>query len=244
MSKAPAFQLYAADFYTDTVSWTAAEVGVYFRLLMHEWINGPLPSSMSKLARIAGVDARNMQKMWSAELANKFLMDDAEMYINVRLEQTRQKQTQRIEVQREKGKSGAEKRWKKDIAPAIAQAQPEDSSSSSFKSIINNTLADKPVIGHSKVIPYQQIIDLFHQHLPMCPRIKDLTDERKKIFKARWNQKELYQDAEWWNEFFSYIRARCPFLVGEGDKYFLISWDWLMTKSNFQKTQEGNYEKR
>lgn len=134
MSKAPAFQLYAADFYTDTVSWTATEVGAYFRLLMHEWINGPLPTSIVKLARIAGVDPRNMQKMWSLELAKKFITDDAGLYINVRLEQTRSEQRKRLEIQRNKGKSGAEKRWHQDIAPAIAQAQPNDSSSSSSSS--------------------------------------------------------------------------------------------------------------
>jgi len=48
-NKAPAFQLYAADFYMDTVGWSATEVGAYFRLLMHEWINGPLPDSMMQL---------------------------------------------------------------------------------------------------------------------------------------------------------------------------------------------------
>lgn len=72
-----------------------------------------------------------MQKMWSAELANKFITDDAGMYVNIRLESTRDEQRKRTEIQRDKGKSGAEKRWHKDIAPAIAQAQPEDSSSSS-----------------------------------------------------------------------------------------------------------------
>lgn len=142
--KAPAFQLYAADFYTDTVSWTATEVGVYFRLLMHEWINGPLPSSMAKLARIAGVDARNMQKMWSAELANKFIMDDAGMYVNLRLEQTRDEQRKRSEIQKDKGKSGAEKRWHKDITSAIARAQPDDSSSSSSSTSKKKDIVDTP----------------------------------------------------------------------------------------------------
>ena len=111
MSKAPAFQLYAADFYTDTMSWTATSVGVYFRLLMHEWINGPLPTSMAKLARIAGVDARNMQKMWSAELAKKFVSIDGEregakMYVNLRLEQTRKEQDDRRQKQAESGRKG------------------------------------------------------------------------------------------------------------------------------------------
>lgn len=127
MSKAPAFQLYAADFYTDTVSWTATQVGAYFRLLMHEWINGPLPKSMAQLGRIAGVDSRNMTKMWSAELAKKFITDGAGMYINIRLENSRNDHLSYIESQRKR----AEKRWNKDDAAALPAHMPEPCSSSS-----------------------------------------------------------------------------------------------------------------
>lgn len=134
MSKSPAFQLYAADFYMDTAAWSATQVGAYFRLLMHEWVNGPLPNNMTKLARIAGLDPRNMQKCWSAELAKKFTTDDAGMLVNKRLEEVRKEQQEYSESQRVKGAHGAEKRWKKDMAGAIAQPQPEDSSSSSSSS--------------------------------------------------------------------------------------------------------------
>lgn len=56
--------------------------------------------------------------------------------INKRLEKVRENQRKYRESQTEKGKHGAEKRWKGEIAgaipPAIAQAQPNDSSSSSI----------------------------------------------------------------------------------------------------------------
>ena len=133
--KAPAFQLYAADFYMDTAGWTAAEVGAYFRLLMHEWVNGPLPADNSSRARIAGVDVRNMQKMWSAVIAKKFTADIAGMYVNSRLESTREEQQEYSKNQRDRGIKGAEKRWKKPIANAITEAQPENDSSSSSSTL-------------------------------------------------------------------------------------------------------------
>jgi uncharacterized protein YdaU (DUF1376 family) len=152
--KPPAFQLYAADFYMDTVGWTATEVGVYFRLLMHEWINGPLPANNSALARIGGIDHRNMQKMWSVVLAKKFTVDDAGMYINERLEKTRKEQTNYSESQRLKGKKRAEQRWEGHIAVATKRLQPKDSSSSSTSSSIKNKrqkikdIVPKILFGH------------------------------------------------------------------------------------------------
>lgn len=262
MSKAPAFQLYAADFYTDTVSWTATEVGVYFRLLMHEWINGPLPSSMAKLARIGGVDARNMQKMWSAELANKFITDDAGMYINSRLESTRNEQRQRSEIQREKGKSGADKRWHKDIAPAIAQAQPDDSSSSSSSSSTSTT-TDKNILptdvgnvpegsgdvsGNGKkpdpkipACPHQEIVALYHEILPSLTRVKEWTDQRQELLRTRWKEKPERQTVEWWKLFFGYV-SESDFLMGRVEN-FRADLEWLVRPKNFVKVIEGKYHR-
>jgi|GEM_PF-2779387 len=120
--KPPAFPLYAADFYMDTASWTAAEVGAYFRLLMHEWVNGPLPSKNVELARIAGVDIRNMKKMWEETIGEKFknvppgycknavsgnsTLRPANMYVNERLENIRLRQLEYREKQSEYGKLG------------------------------------------------------------------------------------------------------------------------------------------
>ena len=132
MGKAPAFQMYAADFLVDTVDWTPAQVGAYFRLLLAEWVNGPLSSNMADLARIAGIpDTRTMYKMWSAKLGKKFMLNGGNLLYNKRLEEEREKQAKSREIQAEKGLSGAKKRWEGHIAPAIAQAQPKHSSSSS-----------------------------------------------------------------------------------------------------------------
>lgn len=141
--KSPAFQLYAADFYMDTAEWTATEVGVYFRLLLHEWVNGSLPANNSALARIAGVDHRNMQKMWSVAIAKKFIMDSAGRYINERLEKTRLEQSKYIESQREKGRHRAAKMWEGHIAAATKRLQPEDSSSSSSSTSLTTTTTTK-----------------------------------------------------------------------------------------------------
>ena len=138
--KAPAFQLYAADFYMDTASWTCNQIGAYIRLLMYEWINGALPPELSHLSRIAGIDIRNMQKMWSAVLAKKFILDDANMLVNPRLEIEREKQYNYRKSQEESGRRGGkitqEKRRNIPSEPSSepsSEKQALQSSSSSLK---------------------------------------------------------------------------------------------------------------
>lgn len=136
MKDGPAFQLYASDFYIDTAGWTATEVGAYFRLLMCEWTNGALSPKISDLARVAGVDPRNMQKMWSAVIAKKFTTNDANMLVNKRLEEVREAQRKFRESQSKKGKARAAQRWGEPIAPATNGLQPNHSSSSSSSSSV------------------------------------------------------------------------------------------------------------
>jgi uncharacterized protein YdaU (DUF1376 family) len=162
MSKAPAFQLYAADFYMDTAGWTATEVGAYFRLLMHQWVNGSVPSDNASRARIAGIDHRNMAKMWSVVMAKKFTVDVAGMYVNPRLEAERQKQANYKEKQALKGNLGNEIRWKDHIAVATQKRSPKHRSSSS--SSTPNTYKDKTLYGECVFLTSSEYEKLTHQH--------------------------------------------------------------------------------
>jgi uncharacterized protein YdaU (DUF1376 family) len=138
LSKPPAFQLYAADFYMDTLTWEAEDIGVYFCLLMAEWVNGPLPTDPSKLAKIAKKTVQKFNKNFS-KISHKFYLTAEGFYVNLRLEDERRKLAQFTETQSEKGKYGAKVRWEKEKAGALPvplpeplpALQPEDSSSSS-----------------------------------------------------------------------------------------------------------------
>ena len=164
MAKAPAFQLYAADFYMDTASWTAAQIGVYFRLLMYEWVNGGIPESNAERARIAGIDHRSMAKMWSVVVAKKFTMNVANMYVNPRMEEIRNKQIKYIESQRLAGIKGAEAKRKMQSNPTsnpTSERQALLSSSSSSYNTNNNhrmSFADfKFIHDYSKKKVYLEI---------------------------------------------------------------------------------------
>lgn len=92
--------------------------------------------------------------------------------------------------------------------------------------------------------PHQQIIALYHEVLPMCPRIRDWTPARATQLRARWNEDEKRQSIDWWRKFFEYVKG-CDFLVGKtGKTPFFADLEWLVKSANFTKIREGKYENR
>jgi uncharacterized protein YdaU (DUF1376 family) len=138
LNKPPAFQLYAADFYMDTLGWTNEEIGLYFRLLMAEWVNGPLPNDHYRLSKMCQTSLKKFTNNFK-NVSPKFIQNGNGFLQNDRLEKTRSDQAHFIEMQREKGKIRATQRWEGHIAVAKKRLQPEgkpenaSSSSSSIK---------------------------------------------------------------------------------------------------------------
>jgi uncharacterized protein YdaU (DUF1376 family) len=138
MGKAPAFQLYAADFYMDTVGWSCEEVGLYFRLLMAEWVNGPLPNDPVALARACQISTKKFIVNFN-RLDTKFVKNEEGYLINKRLENTRLEQQNYSESR----KNNAKKRWDDKNAHAstvhMHSACPSSSSSISTTEKKKNT---------------------------------------------------------------------------------------------------------
>ncbi len=130
MKDGPAFQLYAADFYMDTVEWSSTQVGIYFRLLMYEWVNGVLPNDEKRLARIAGTDPGNFKKTWAQDIAKKFSPNSDGNLINRRMEEVRLEQQEYRKSQREAGLRGVEVKKKKGIFPFDKSSNPSTDPSS------------------------------------------------------------------------------------------------------------------
>jgi phage replication O-like protein O len=91
-------------------------------------------------------------------------------------------------------------------------------------------------------IPYHEIVAIYHEILPELPRVAKLTETRKKQLRARWKEREITQDLDWWrNEFFAAVR-RSKFLMGENSRNWKPDLEWLTKESNFIKVIEGKYE--
>lgn len=92
--------------------------------------------------------------------------------------------------------------------------------------------------------PHTEIISVYHEVLPMCPRIRDWTPARATQLRARWNEDKKRQNLNYWREFFEYVK-KCDFLVGKVDgKVFFADLEWITRSKNFTKIREGKYENK
>jgi len=250
--KSPSFQWYAADFYMDTVTWDMDDIGCYVSLLNAEWINGPLPNDVKKLAKICRKTERKFIKNWS-KISHKFVPEKNENIINLRLEFEREKQKDYREKQSLKGKKRAYEMWKDHIAAAITTAKPsllpEDSLSSSSSSSSSINLDNSIILdSHSNSavktprfdFEIQEILKMYHKILPGCPAVKE-NGTIPKSLRRRIAEKTARQELIWWKEYFQYV-SLSDFLTGKKTD-FVADLEWLIGPKNMQKVLNGRYHR-
>ena len=93
-------------------------------------------------------------------------------------------------------------------------------------------------------IPVQQIVDLYHQLLPMLPPVRKLTKAREGYIKQRWREGDL-PDLEVWEKYFGYV-SQSKFLTGgvegrDGKPPFRADLEWITKPANYAKIFEGKY---
>ena len=103
----------------------------------------------------------------------------------------------------------------------------------------NNTRNHK---NDSSIVPYDTILDLYHDILPELPRVKKLTDKRKRQIKARWFESEKTQSVKWWEDFFHLVKSNA-WLMGENDRNWKADLEWLTKEEKFLKVIENFYRK-
>lgn len=85
-------------------------------------------------------------------------------------------------------------------------------------------------------INYQEIIDLYHETCVSFPRVRTISESRKKAIKARLRTytiedfKKLFQTAE-----------QSDFLKGKNGRDWSADFDWMIKDSNMAKILEGKY---
>ena len=94
-------------------------------------------------------------------------------------------------------------------------------------------------INREEIVTCQQIVDLFHSICKTYPKIRSLSDARKKAIKARLKTYSLqdfqtvFENAE-----------NSSFLKGKNDRNWSASFDWLIADKNMAKVLEGQYADR
>lgn len=98
---------------------------------------------------------------------------------------------------------------------------------------------DKELDKEKEKIDYQRIVDMYNDTCVSFPRLKSLSENRKKAIKARLKTysyddfKTLFEKAE-----------ASDFLKGKNNKDWSATFDWLIKDSNMAKVLDGNYDNR
>jgi hypothetical protein len=94
-----------------------------------------------------------------------------------------------------------------------------------------------------RTIPAKEILAAYHEHLPMMPAVRVMTEARKRKLKARWTEDASRQSVDYWRRFFAYVAAS-DFLTGRDSRWTGCDFEWLIEAGNHVKVIEGKYENR
>lgn len=98
---------------------------------------------------------------------------------------------------------------------------------------------DKDIDKKRECTDFQSVVDLFHKICVSYPKVRSLSEARKKAIKARLKTysmdefKTVFQNAE-----------NSSFLKGKNDRNWSANFDWLIADKNMAKVLEGNYADR
>lgn len=123
--------------------------------------------------------------------------------------------------------------WLPDGCQMVASRLPQDSIG---KDRLEEDSIDKDSIGN---INYQRIVDMYNEICISLPRVKSLSDARKKSIKARLRK---YSEADIQQAFTN--AENSDFLKGSNNRNWTADFDWIMKDTNIAKVLDGNYENR
>ena len=86
--------------------------------------------------------------------------------------------------------------------------------------------------------PYKAIVALYHEICKSYPKLRNVSDNRKKAITARW--KEYGHDLDTFRELFERAEAS-QFLKGKNNRNWTADFNWLMNSENMAKVLEGKY---
>lgn len=259
------YKFHIGDYRRDAGHLTVEEAGIYRYLIDESFLQEtPLSPDIHLLSRKMRLTSD--QKPLLVLILDEFFVLTDDGYVHDRVS----RELSRIYDVSETARANINKRWAKkngntpvkkkdtpvlpannggntgDILPSNPVTQqpsnPVISSAGADSSEAAEPVNNKP---RAKPIPYQKIIDLFHEYCPMLPRVVTITSARKGAIKARWQAG--MNTREFWENYFKHV-AESDFLTGKKPpipprtKPMIADIDFLLRESTIAFMQEGKYD--
>ena len=245
------YPMYPGDFIRDTIHLSAEDVGCYIRLINHYYSTGkPIPDDIQVIRKIIGESLQKTRK--KLEVFDNFFERKDGFLRHERIDKELAKSKYLNEKLSEAGRKGGKKTQAQAQARPQPQPQPHKDISRPHprpcdiqQKTEGENESPEPTENKPKraTVPYQAIVDLYHEILPELPRCEIITTKRKGQIGAR--HRDLDNELRKWGNFFKYIR-QSDFLMGKtqpvpGRKQFKATLEWVTNESNFAKISEEQY---
>ncbi len=277
MAALPYIQLYVADYLADTMHLQAEEHGAYLMLIFNYWQTGkPIPKNrLQSISRVSN-DRWSFVEASLKEFFNDTGTHWQHSRIDADLAMVDEAQQQRsaagkasVEAKR-RAKQADIKRKSNDRSTTVEVSLQRDANESDTdtdtdikKNIVPSVLViadgesppqltknagDTRAARAEKRVPFQDIIDVYHEVLPCLPECKKITTKRQGHIRQRWLSGDL-PDLQTWRDYFNYVK-KSDFLCGRAPpsdgypKPFRADIDFLSNESNYAKIYEGKYHGR
>lgn len=261
--------IYIGDYMADTMRLTTEQHGAYLLMLMEQWMSGPLPDDDEELAAITKMPLER----WAAirEKMARFFSVENGTWSQKRLEQEKEAAQVRRESAAKNGKKGGRPKAKE--TPGESQEKPigkpsgnpkvnpesnpgetsppsppslssdELNKTSAPDGAVSAPAAEQPQPPAKDPIPYQGIVDLYHESLPELRRVVELSSKRKAAMRQR-HGGQMGKSLDNWRAYFEAVRAS-DFLMGRiPGKDWVADLDFLIRESSMISLLEGKYHEK
>lgn len=158
-------------------------------------------------------------------------------------ERDKESYMQRCKVNKENGKKGG--RPKRENSKSIKTEKTErlnkepkkpDNDNDSDNDSDNDNINTSTCVDRREPFGYQSVVNSFNSICTSLPKVKKLTDfRRKRIKKAKSNLSDIS-----FEQFFKMVEAS-DFLTGRSNDWTGCCFDWILSPNNLTKIIEGNY---
>lgn len=257
------YQFNIGDYAKDTRHLSNTEDLAYRRMIdMYYDTELPLPSDVVKLCRL--INMRDHSSDVSAILDDFFDLD-GDVYRHKRIDREIAEYHAKADVARANGKKGGRPKKQQENpekTQSVFLANPEETGSkANHKPLTNNqeleTNTDGEPLRDSAApstgdevnqkrerVPYQQIVDSYHEMLPEMPAIVELSESRKAKIRTLWHKHGFNIDR--WNSYLGHIKSNCRWMMGgrqrsDGSMWKPKNLDFLITEKCYLGVREGTY---
>ncbi|WOZ57865.1 hypothetical protein ZP9_00051 [Shewanella phage ZP9] len=111
-------------------------------------------------------------------------------------------------------------------------------------------------VGDKSPVPLQQVLDAYHELLPMMPRVQIYTDKRKSMVRIFWKKRSAEHRAagkvftiESLRGYFSYIANHCQWMLtdrdnGKGGMWKAKNFDYVMKDDCYVAVKEQRFDNK